>query len=1231
MSVKSNQAKNLVCLDNSFQNTFRDLESKFDFQFLLEQVGGRRVRTSDAKLGSSYNIQTFCSNETATSGLKKGNNRRGTWRCPENQIKTLLGKMEKLSQKGFVPDRTIGWKQPHQIKKREDKTSPLWFDFDVKDTNRIEHKKTMFPNNYVPVKYFIDKEEYLYKELGIKFAELIQTFILEKFPNTQTLHYYIYYDEMKFDNGFWIYFNKNFYIQDKKQIVEKFHKWCKKHLVIEGLKKQNSFYEDHAPQKNPFVCPLIPKQDRAFKLIFESDDPDFAKIRSKTWGIYDGKKSKKDCKLAVFVYNKKKEKLLFHHQNNLEILGNAYPPEMEGITKKVGKVSKIVNAEFLHRLNRLRKQYPELNDVLSSAESQVSESTYQGKSVWNIKIEPNTCVCPIHKTTHHRAVGYVNIYKGSIQNATTFYCLHSGTGKTYLDKELQYDLGKPKQSKTIATSKLARQEKWIELFADYNDSGYELDIYELGLLVKQFYPDIKYVEENTAGKDCFYMWDKNTGIWEELADKKNKKINTLIRKWWKDYAKLDLKFLAEIVHLDDNDHTQKEFIKFKKAVKQQLGSTTKITALLDSFSIESDKGTEKQFSLLLNSKRYLLPFQNGTIDWGYKDTRGVYHAPDKPFRVIEKDDYVSMFIPKTYCGKYNPPKKFPFSVGKDLFQTKKEYDTEYEYLYGKLDGLFNRSILDPEQRDYTKDQIGYAQTGYTHFKTFMGLIGHKANNGKSTLCGVIKSQIYPFCDCIDEKFLTDPQIHPQYLDALRRGCRLGYFEEVADGKVIIAQRMKEWVGLLNETAQIRVLYKVGGQVVFVFQCKFWVCSNFHLPLDKNDNGLNDRMRVAEFTTRFVKQEEWDEKLEKMKHKPDPVKYWNDKQYYLEDNRFKQIFKESELMASVFQDYFYARSVKAVQIKDLKEPKAMRDLRKQITEKVDQIAMFIHDSLAQGVLDNNNMSKGDWISQGQFFQYYRKWLSKTQSGMKDWGERIQVQKFNKYIKNYIQGEELYPDVLHNRNGSKKCIVNGKEICMRNIVYGLKWIHKKIHQDLPEHGGGFRGGWDKKKSYKEKEEERKRRRWEAERDDRDYDSDDYGTDIEEIMDDDEPVVVVKKSCGKKAEVKLTNKKFNPKKLKYEDENVKLCIKKKKKQEPPKTKTKKLTQMGICNICNEPCIDGNGQSISYDPLNKKWYCEEHHDEWMRVMSNPAEFDDYVYNEAEWESASEDEISVHTDSDEE
>ena len=74
-----------------------------------------------------------------------------------------------------------------------------------------------------------------------------------------------------------------------------------------------------------------------------------------------------------------------------------------------------------------------------------------------------------------------------------------------------------------------------------------------------------------------------------------------------------------------------------------------------------------------------------------------------------------------------------------------------------------------------------------------------------------------------------------------------------------------------------------------------------------------------------------------------------------------------------------------------------------------------------------------------------------------------------------------------------------------------------------------------------------------------------------------------------------------------------------------------MGICNICNEPCIDGNGQSISYDPLNKKWYCEEHHDEWMRVMSNPAEFDDYVYKEAEWESASEDEISVHTDSDEE
>ena len=1222
MSVKISKVVNLVCLDNSFQNTFRDLDNKFDFQFILEKVGGRRVRRADVLLGSPYNIQTFTSDETATSGLKKGNNRRGTWNCPENQIKTLLTKMETLAKKGFVPDRTIGWKQPHQIEKREDKTSPLWFDFDVKNTNRKTHKKTIFPNNYVPVKYFIDKEEYSYKELSIKFAEVIQTFILEKFPNTQTLYYYVYYDEMKFDNGFWIYFNKNFHIQDKKQITEQFHKWCETHLEIEGLKKQTSFYKDNAPQKNPFVCPLIPKQDRAFKLIFESNDPDFPKIRSKTWGIYDGKKTKKDCKLAVFLYNKKKEKLLFHHQNNLEILGNAYPPEMEGKIKNIGKVSNVCNAEFLHRLTRLRKQYPELSDVLTNAESQVSETIYQGKSVWNIKIEPNTSVCPIHKTTHHRAVGYVNIYKGSNQNATTFYCLHSGTGKTYLDKELKYDLGKPKQSKTIASSKTARREKWIELFSDYTDSGGVLDILELGLLIKLFYPDIKYVEENTSGLDCFYTWDKNTGIWKELADKNHVKINTLIRGWWKLYAKEDLKFMAEMVHLDDNDNTQKKFIQFKKAVKTQLGSKTKISALLDSFSVESDKGTENQFSTLLNSKRHLLPFQNGTIDWGYTDTRGVYHAPDKPFRVIEKDDYISMFIPKTYCGKYNPPKKFPFSVGKNLFKTKKEYDTEYEFLYGKLDKLFDITILDEEQRDYTKDQIGYAQTGYTHFKTFMGLIGHKANNGKSSLCGIIKSQINPFCEELDEEFLTNPKSHCCILDELRRGCRLGYFEEIADGKHIIAQRMKEWVGLLNETGKVRVLYKIGGKVVFNFQCKFWICSNFDLPLDKKDNGLKDRMRVVEFTTRYVKDYEWSEMLEKKKHLDDPVKYLNDRHYYLEDNRFKQIFKESELMASVFQDYFYLRSVNAVQIRDLKEPTAMRELRKRITEKIDQIAMFIHDSLAQGVLDSDNMSKGDWISQGQFFQYYRKWLSKTQSGMKDWGERIQVQKFNHYIKNYIEGEELYPDIFHNRNGSKKCRVSGKVVCMRNIVYGLKWIHKEIHTDPPEMGGGFRGGWDKKKSYQEKEEDRKQRRHKALQDSGDDDwSDDYISGCEEV----DEFVVVKKSYGKKAEVKLSKKKFNPVKLKYEDDvnsiqhtNIKMKIKKRK-------------QLGICNICHEPCRDGRGQSISYDRLNKKYYCENHREEYLKVMSNPKEFDDYVYDEAEWKSASEseseDEISVESD----
>tara|TARA_Y100000310_G_scaffold47374_1_gene43977 strand:- start:101 stop:3730 length:3630 start_codon:yes stop_codon:yes gene_type:complete len=1194
-------------LDNSFQHNFRNPEKKFNFQKILEKCNGRRVRTSDAKLGSYYNIQTFSKN--ATEGLKAGNNRRGTWLCPENQIRKFITMMEVKTKKGYVPDRTIAWKQPHQTS-RDDKTSPLWFDFDIKDTNRILNPdKSPFKNQPVPVKFnLINSGKFdgniSYEELGIYLADVINNLIIKKFPHTQTLFYYIYYDEMKKNNGFWIYFNKNFYIQDKKIITEEFQNWCAKHLEIIGLHSSSSFYKDNAPLKNPFVCPLIPKEDRAFKLIFESNDPDFKKMRSKVWSIYDPDEED-DYKDEVFMYNRKMERKLFHHQNNLEILGNAYPPEIaSGNVKPVGKIGKVVNAEFLHRLNRLRNQYPELSDVLAGAEKSVSTSVYQGKGVWNIKIEPNTCVCPIHKTTHHRAVGYVNIYKGSIQNVSNFYCLHSGTHKTYVDKELNHKKGTPKQSKSLKSNLEDRRLKWRNLFADFNFSHAELDIQQFGLLVKQFYPDIKYVEENSLGKDCFYMWDNKSGIWEELADKKQKKINTLIRKWWREYAVPDLTFMAEEIHNEDDPEKSKKFGSFKKKIKQQLSSKTKIDAVLDSFSIESGIATQSRFGLLLNSKRNLLPFQNGTIDWGYTDTRGKYHPPDKPFRCIEKDDYVSLYIKKTYCGKYNKPDKFPFSVGKDIFKTKGEYEAEYEFLWTKLDELFETTLRNADQREYVKDQIAYGQTGYTHFKTFMALIGHLANNGKSSLCGILASQLYPFCVRLNEKLFTDPDLHPTYLDDMRAGIRMGYIEEVKDGKKINAQRVKEWVGLLNEIAKIRVLYKQ-KQAEFNFFSKFWICSNFDIPLDKKDNGLKDRMRVAEFTTRFLKANEWDRKLEQKKDHPDPVKYWNDRGFYLEDNRFTQIFKESELMASVFQDYFYTRSCKAVQIKDLIEPESMRELRTQICEKIDQIAMFINDSIAQGVMDEDNQNKGDWISKDQFFQYYRRWLSKTQSGLKNWAEQVQVQKFNHYVKSYIAGNEIYPEFQHMRNGGKKVKENGREVVHRNIIYGLKWIHKKIHKD-PD--GTLRGGWDNKKSYKEREQEKARRRWKAHRDDQDYNSDEDYTDIEDDDSDapPEPVKIKKKTIAIKKELAKIDVDVD---TDDDEPQLKLCIKKK-------------TKLGECCKCGSNLYEGDGKSKYYDKTSEDFYCEKHSTDYFKALKSHKDREDTDTGESEEECFSDDDV---------
>ena len=1155
----------------SFEADFRNPDQSYNFQEVLEKVGGRRVLKCDKEKGVFYNIQTFSNN--ATEGLKKGNNRRGTWVCPPTQISKFMGKLEKLSAKGQVPDRTIAWKQPHQIE-RENKSSPIWFDFDVKDTNIIPEQS---------VEYKIDGEQIGYVSLCRKLASVISGLIEDKFPKIQNLFYYIYYDEVKIESGFWIYFNKNLYIQDKRDIFSKFHIWCEEHLIITGLIKPKSFWKDTAPLKNPFVAPLVPKENRAFKIILESNDPEF--IGPITY------KSKKDLQ-KVFKYNRLMEQKLFHHQNNLEIVGVEYPPEMSsGDHKDIGTISSIANAEFLHRLNRLRTQYPELSDVLTGAEHIVSEGIYRcgvgdkGVPVWNIKIEANKCVCPIHKTTHHRAVGYVNIYKGSLNNTANFYCSHSGTSKVYLDKELTNKLGKPKQSKSLLKSQKKRHKKWVSLFTLFKFSSCVVDVSRLGLMIKAFYPDIKYVAQNTGGTDCFYRWDNKTGIWEEMKDKGNARINNLIRTWWSKYAVNDLISLSTELHIKDDDTDNKKFLLFKKKIAKLLQTKSKINDILDSFKIESGMNTQSRFGLKLNSKRHLLPFKNGTIDWGMRDKKGLYIPPKKPFRCIEKEDYISMYIDKIYAGKYNRPNKFPFTIGEDTFESREEYDKEYKYLWNKLDGLFNKTLRRGYEREYVKNCIGYGQTGYTHFKIFLALLGDLANNGKSTMLQVLKAQLYPFCNTLSCELFTESKIDACKLEPLRTGIRIGFVEEIAKNKTINAQRVKEYVGLLNEIAKIRVLY-CQQEAEFNFMCKFMFATNFNVPFNKNDNGLVDRLRASTFDTRFCKANEWERRLKRKSTQDNPEKYWNDRGYFPEDSMFAEIFKQSELMASVFQDYFYPRSVQAIKLKDLPEPEEMIKFRQGLCEKTDQLAQFIEDSIAQGILDEENLKKSSWISRDQFFKYWRRWLAKTQSGIKDWKAQVQVQKFNFYIKKYINTNERYEDILHKINGSKTITnKNGAKTISKNIVYGLKWIHKEIYTD--EETGIKYGGWDKIQSYAEEQRAKKQKRYEAQKNGVDYESEDSSDGDDESDAVPEPVKLEMCSISKRL-----------------------------------IKKKKITILGRCRTCKREIRSNTNIQLSRG----QYFCGKHKEEFYKYRDNYTIETDIHTDSESSDDDSDDEPSAYT-----
>ena len=88
------------------------------------------------------------------------------------------------------------------------------------------------------------------------------------------------------------------------------------------------------------------------------------KYKAKTLKLYNDTEMENEehyrLRNDLWIYNKKMETKLFHHMNKLISLGTTEPPEIDEESRDVGSVKTFKNTEFLHRLNRLKTQNPEI-------------------------------------------------------------------------------------------------------------------------------------------------------------------------------------------------------------------------------------------------------------------------------------------------------------------------------------------------------------------------------------------------------------------------------------------------------------------------------------------------------------------------------------------------------------------------------------------------------------------------------------------------------------------------------------------------------------------------------------------------------------------------------------------------------------------------------------------------------------------------------------------------------
>lgn len=323
--------------------------------------------------------------------------------------------------------------------------------------------------------------------------------------------------------------------------------------------------------------------------------------------------------------------------------------------------------------------------------------------------------------------------------------------------------------------------------------------------------------------------------------------------------------------------------------------------------------TDEKFEDILDSRPYLLGFENG-----------VYDLRMHEFRDGLPDDYITYSTGRHYI---------PFNGKSEEAQ--------------EIDGFMSQIFTNPVVFKYMKDVFACVLDGSVRQEKFY-IFNGRGSNGKSLWLSFIQKAIGDYYCILPIALLTQKRTQSNSAQAeveRTKGRRLTVMQEPGDGEKLNIGLMKELTG--GDRILTRGLFK--DPIEFKPQFKMIMTCNDMPEVSSDDGGTWRRIRVVQFTSKFT-------------DKPDPKK---SNEFKADPSLSERFDRLADTFISMLIDHH-----KHIDVTNIDEPPEVTKATDMYKSSNDSIGQFIQERM---VLDPHSTER---VLVTKIYAEYKSWANQT---------------------------------------------------------------------------------------------------------------------------------------------------------------------------------------------------------------------------------------------------------------